>query len=277
MAIVAVSLAITWFFSSITLYTPPPNIHDEGIVRLFPNIKQYQQADWSLFMLVEAFSFAVGMLVRTEQDRSHRRELEAQRDRAEINLLKARINPHFMFNTLNSLYGLFLTGNQKALPSLEKFIEMTRYIHNTSVRESVPLHEESDHIRRLIDLQSLRLNDKTRVDLNIHIENPDLPMPPMLLVTFVENCFKHGVSPTEPGIIYISLTEHNGILEFSTSNRIFPSLAKSDHTGIDNCRRRLDLCFPNRHSLHITEGHDNFSVKLTIHLDTNPRLTRAAN
>ncbi|MDE7125429.1 MAG: histidine kinase, partial [Muribaculaceae bacterium] len=127
------SLIITYCFSSITLYPPKPSIHDIGIERRLPYVQQYQQAIWSSYMIVEAFSFAVGLLIQTNIQRSRRREVEAQRDKAEIELYKAQIKPHFMFNTLNSLYGLFLTKNENALTSLEKFISMMRYIHTTSM------------------------------------------------------------------------------------------------------------------------------------------------
>lgn len=113
------SFVITYAFSRVTLYTPKPSIHDIGITRMLPNIQQYQQAVWTLFMIVETFSFAVGLLTQTNIQRARRRAVEAERDKAELNLYKAQIKPHFMFNTLNSLYGLFLTGNPGALESLE--------------------------------------------------------------------------------------------------------------------------------------------------------------
>lgn len=106
---IVVSILITYGLSRVTLYTPKPNIHDLGIERVLPSILQYQQAVWSLFMIVEAFSFAVGLLTEANIQRTRRRAVEAERDKAEIELYKAQIKPHFMFNTLNSLYGLFLT------------------------------------------------------------------------------------------------------------------------------------------------------------------------
>ena len=264
--IVILSLAVTYVFSAVTLYTPPPNIHDIGIVKLFPSVKQYQQAVWSLFMIVEAFSFAVSLLIQTEIHRSQRREVEAERDRAEINLYKAQIKPHFMFNTLNSLYGLFLTGNDNALPSLEKFISMMRYVHTTARLEFVSLAEEADYIRQYVGLQSLRLNGNTHVNLHIDIRDNSLKVPPMLIVTFVENCFKHGISPVEESTIDISLSESDGMLYFNTSNRIFPVKRIGEHLGIENCRRRLAISYPTAHRLSITEKNDIFTVELVINL-----------
>lgn len=264
--IIVLSLVITWSFSHITLYPPKPSIHDLGIERVLPYIQQYQQAVWSLFMIVETFSFAVGLLTQTNIQRSRRHAVEAERDKAEIELYKARIKPHFMFNTLNSLYGLFLTNDSNALASLEKFISMMRYIHTSSTRDLVPLSDEVDYIRQYVGLQQLRLNEMTSVALDIDVENNSTMVPPMLLVTFVENCFKHGVSPVEKSRITISLHEHAGRMEFMTCNRIFPVSRIGEHMGIENCRKRLELLFPERHRLTVANDGTFFSVKLCIEL-----------
>lgn len=264
--LIVASLIVTYCFSHITLYTPKPNIHDIGIPRVLPSTLQYQQAVWSLFMIVEAFSFAVGLLTQTNIQRSRRQAVEAERDKAEIALYKAQIKPHFMFNTLNSLYGLFLTRNDNALPSLEKFISMMRYIHTASLHDMVTLSEEMDYIQQYVGLQELRLNHMTTVSLDINVDDDTLLLPPMLLVTFVENCFKHGVSPVEESRIIISLHEHGGKLTFQTSNRIFPVKRIGEHMGIGNCRKRLALLYPGRHELNVTDNGEFFTVTLRIDL-----------
>lgn len=265
-ALILLSVAITGILSQISLYNPKPNLLDQGITRIFPSVQPYQQAVWALFMIVQAFSFAIGLLTQANLQKSRRRAVEAERDRAEIELYKAQIKPHFMFNALNSLYGLFLTHNDKALESLEKYISMIRYIHTTSRRDFVALSDEADYIRQYVALQSLRLNEMTSVDLDIDIENPNLQVPPMLLVTFVENCFKHGISPAEESRIAISISEKNGTLLFTTSNRIFPMERIGEHMGIENCRKRLELLYPGKHSLLIESNGAFHHVKLSIDL-----------
>lgn len=264
--LIAVSVAVTYGFSCITLYPPKPNVHDLGIARVFPNIQQYQQAVWSLFMIVETFSFAVGLLTQTNIQRLRRKAVEAEKNKAEIELYKARIKPHFMFNTLNSLYGLFLTGNENALPSLEKFIQLTRYIHTASLHDFVPLAEEADSIEQYVALQSLRLNGKTEIDLDIDVSDESMNVPPMLLMTFVENCFKHGISPVEKSRISILLREKEGRLHFTTSNHIFPVKRIGEHIGIENCRKRLELLYPSRHEIQILNNGTDFKVELYIDL-----------
>lgn len=265
---IAVSLGITYCFSRITLYTPPPNLHDMAIGRILPSALQYQQAVWTLFMIVETFSFAVGLLIQMDFQRSRRQTVEAERDKAELRLYKARIKPHFMFNTLNSLYGLFLTKDENALPSLERFISMMRYIHTSSMRDFIPMADEVDYIEQYVELQKLRLNGKTSVRLDISVEDSALTIPPMLLMTFVENCFKHGVSPVEESRIEISLHQHGPDMEFATANHIFPVRHEGEHTGIENCRRRLGLLYPGRHKLSVTDDGADFRVRLKIRLKT---------
>lgn len=263
---ILLSFAVTYLLSQISLYVPKPNIHDEGILRIFPSIQQYQQAVWALFMIVQAFSFAVGLLTQANLQKSLRRAVEAERDKAEIELYKAQIKPHFMFNTLNSLYGLFLTHDEKALESLEKYISMLRYIHTTSMQDFVAVSDEVDYIRQYVGLQSLRLNEMTSVKIDIDIENNSLKIPPMLLVTFVENCFKHGISPVEESRISILMTERNGTLIFSTENRIFPVKRIGEHMGIENCRKRLDLLYPGKHVVSNESDGTFYRVKLCIDL-----------
>lgn len=265
--LILVSFGITYMLTQISLYIPKPNVHDEGIVRIFlPSIQQYQQAVWSLFMIVEAFSFAIGLLTQANLQKSRRRAVEAERDKAQIELYKAQIKPHFMFNTLNSLYGLFLTRDEKALASLEKYISMLRYIHTTSMRDFVAISDEVDYIRQYVALQSLRLNEMTSVKMDIDIENNSLQIPPMLLVTFVENCFKHGISPIEESQISILITENHGKLIFSTENKIFPVKRIGEHMGIENCRKRLELLYPGKHVMSNGSDGTFYRVKLCIDL-----------
>lgn len=264
--LILLSLAGTYLFSTYELYPLRPSIFDVGFTPILPHVKQYQQAVWSLFLIVESFSFAVGLLVEADHQMERRRAVEGERDKAEIALYRAQIKPHFMFNTLNSLYGLFLTGSDRALPAHEKFISMTRYVHTTAVKDLVPLGQEVDYIGQYVGLQQLRLNDKTRVTMTVDIADPELPMPPLLLVTFIENCFKHGISPVEASHIRITVTERDGQLNFMTENHIFANRKTGDRTGVDNCRRRLNLLYPGRHTLLIDEDNNTYSVKLSIDL-----------
>lgn len=265
-AIIAASFVVTSLIARVYLYTPHPNAHNFGATRVLPAVQPYQQAVWSLFVIVLAFSFAVGLLTQINAQRARSRAIEAEREHAELELYKAQIKPHFMFNTLNTLYGLFLTGSPSALASLEEFISMVRYMYTVTTHDFVPLSDEIDYIRRYVELQSMRLNDMTKVDLKVDVRDLDLQVPPMLLVTFVENCFKHGVSSTEPSHLEIAITERDGTLRFGTRNRIFPFRRVGEHSGIENCRRRLQLLYPARHTFEIDSDGNIFNVNLSIQL-----------
>lgn len=173
-----------------------------------------------------------------------------------------------MFNTLNSLYGLFLTGNPNALPSFERFISMMQYIHTTSNKNLVPITEEAEYIEKYVEVQSLRLNEMTTVRIDIDIKTETLMIPPMLLVTFVENCFKHGVSSIEKSEIAIDIYETDGYMTFTTSNRIYPVKRIGEHMGIENCRKRLELFFPGKYDLSIKNDGITFNVNLKIKLES---------
>lgn len=263
---IALSIILTYMISHVSLYTPKPNIHDVGVTRVLPMVQQYQQAVWSLFMIVETFSFAVGLLIEANLQKSRRMAVEAERDKANIELYKAQINPHFMFNTLNSIYGLFLTHNVKALESLERFISMIRYIHTTSRSNYVQLSDEMDYIRQYVGLQKLRINEMTVIELDIDIENDALRIPPMIVMTFIENCFKHGTSPVEMSTVKIQISEKDSILVLTTRNRVFTNMNPSGHTGLANCKKRLDILYPHNHILKLSEKQNFFQVKLTIDL-----------
>lgn len=265
-AIILLTVLVTAVFSGIKLYTPKPVVFDDGFSQYLPRVAQYRQVLWTSFMIVEAFSFAVSTLIYSTGQIARLKEAEFQKEKAEIELYKAQIKPHFMFNTLNSIYGLFLTRNENALPSLEKFISMMRYVHLSSNKDFVSLGDETEYIRQYVDIQSLRLNKMTSVYLHIDVRNENLRIPPMLLVTFVENCFKHGISSVEPSTIRISLTEDEGTLLFSTSNLIFPIKRIGEHMGIDNCRKRLNLLYEGRYRLSIFNNNDIFKVSLQINL-----------
>ena len=245
---------------------PPHHRHKGGMGsdNIFPFVPPHTQGVWLLFALVETFSFVVSLLLQTNEQRARRRAVEAERDHAQIQLYKNQIKPHFMFNTLNSLYGLFLTGNPQALNALEQFISMMRYMHISADRDMVSIAEEADYLRQYVEMQSLRLGETTTLDLEIEIADHDLTVPPMLLVTFVENCFKHGVSSVESSTIQISLVEKDGILTLKTRNKIFPVKQDSEHVGILNSRRRLDLLYPGAYTLDIVSDDEFFNITLKI-------------
>ncbi|MGM9693277.1 MAG: sensor histidine kinase [Alloprevotella sp.] len=279
LAALVATLAVTFLFSTYKINSP---YHHLGLwdpsLYSFPvwGVRQNQQAVWLHFILVVFFSFAVGMLTDAYRQRLARESAEHERRVAELAVYKAQINPHFLFNTLNTLYGLVVTASDKAVPMLEGFINLTKYMYTGAARDFLPVSEEADYIRQYIDLQKLRLNSLASVAFDCSVEEEAMPVPPMLLITFVENAFKHGISANDPSFIRISLRQTAGTLAFTVENSLFAKPGKSavgGGAGIENCRRRLALLYPGRHALDIAElpcekkdgaACGTFRVKLTL-------------
>ena len=270
MAVVAIllSLAVTFLFSAYEITSPLYHIHQEQR-QLYPypiwGIRQNQQAIWLHYILVVIFCFAVGMLKEVYRQKLARAEMEYERNKAELALYKAQINPHFLFNTLNTLYGLLITQSDKTEITLERFINLTKYMYNNANREFIALAEEVDYIGQYIALQQLRLNELADIRFTHEVEREEMPIPPMMLITFVENAFKYGISSDDPCFIHIQLNQRAEKLCFEVVNSTFGREAgHSARMGITNCRRRLELLYPELHRLEIAQEHGLFRVRLEL-------------
>ena len=270
MAVVAIllSLAVTFLFSAYEITSPLYHIHQQQR-QLYPypiwGIRQNQQAIWLHYILVVIFCFAVGLLKEVYRQKLARAEMEYERNKAELALYKAQINPHFLFNTLNTLYGLLITQSDKMEITLERFINLTKYMYNNANREFIALAEEVDYIGQYIALQQLRLNELADICFTHEVEREEMPIPPMMLITFVENAFKYGISSDDPCFIHIQLNQRAEKLCFEVVNSTFGREAgHSARMGIQNCRRRLELLYPEHHRLEIAQEHGLFRVRLEL-------------
>lgn len=232
---------------------------------------------WLMFSLVMAYSLTTSFVTELYSQLLQKRRVEAQRDKAQLAMFKAQISPHFLFNTLNSLYSLVIGTSQKAEDAFIKFTDILKYTYVTVERETVPLRDEIRYIRNYIDLQAIRLNDRTKVIWRHEADDEDAEIPPMLMLTFVENAFKYGASATTPCEIAITLTLSDGILRFSTRNSIMKHADESRTElpkGLENCRVRLRGLFPDRHTLTAAETDGIYSVDLTVNLNRNGKQDR---
>ena len=267
-AAILLSLAVTFLFSAYEITSPLYHIHQEQR-QLYPypiwGIRQNQQAIWLHYILVVIFCFAVDMLKEVYRQKLARAEMEYERNKAELALYKAQINPHFLFNTLNTLYGLLITQSAKTEITLERFINLTKYMYNNANREFIALAEEVDYIGQYIALQQLRLNELADIRFTHEVEREEMPIPPMMLITFVENAFKYGISSDDPCFIHIQLNQRAEKLCFEVVNSTFGREAgHSARMGITNCRRRLELLYPEHHRLEIEQEHGLFRVRLEL-------------
>lgn len=252
----AVALTFVYLLSHFPFFSGEAQSSSSPLfVQLRTNLRE--QIVWLLSLVVIGFSLSVELIIQLFRN-------DIARSRAELAFYKAQINPHFLFNTLNSIYSLIATKSDDAERAFGKFSEMLRYMYTHADADSIPIGVETDCMRHYIELQRLRLNSHTTVLLDIDIDDPQVPVSPMLLLTFVENAFKYGVSSSSDCQIVVRLSLHGGILEFYTENSVMRTRDEGISIGIENCRSRLALLYPQRYTLH-AEEHDNiFTVQLNI-------------
>jgi two-component system, LytTR family, sensor kinase len=195
-------------------------------------------------------------------------ELVKQNQQAELDLLRSQINPHFLFNTLNNLYSLVYSKSEEAPGALMKLSEILRYMLYDSNAEKVKLEKEITYIRSFIELQQLRLSTPDFIKFTVDGNLEDRLIPPMLLITFVENAFKHGnKNVPAPGII-VSIKNFKDEFVFEiTSYLVSGQLQNKDPNkgiGLQNVKRRLELMYPGHHDLAVGLSEDKFHVKLRI-------------
>lgn len=194
-----------------------------------------------------------------------RQEIETEKNKAELALYKAQINPHFLFNTLNTLYALLVSGSDKAESAFIKFSGILRYMYSQSCSDMIPIESELEYIRQYVDLQKLRLNSHSHINLTIETKNEGVLIPPMILITFVENVFKYGTSSDTDCEVCIYIRVDTDILHMETENAIMNR--REDGVcgiGIKNCRRRLELLYPGRYVLLTGEVDGKYKVLLNI-------------
>ncbi len=197
------------------------------------------------------------------------------RSTADLNFLRSQINPHFLFNVLNTLYGTALQEKaERTSEGIQKLGDMMRFMLRENLQEKISLTREIEYLNNYIGLQTLRTQSSP--DIQIHTEIEDhtgtLQIAPMLLIPFIENAFKHGISLKERSHIRITLVTKDNTLYFDISNSMHlkPSNdPEKDNNGIglSNVRQRLRLMYANRHELSIRESGKEFFVHLTIQLD----------
>ena len=283
-------------FSLYFLYTIVFSLYLELllILLLFINVSDYQAMfvkpaivdllDVIVGMYLVVFlALSINLLKRWFMVQSTNAQLETARVEAELKLknaelalLKSQIHPHFLFNTLNNLYALALTKSDRVPDVVLKISQQLDYMLYRSDQKKVSLKDEIDHIENHLALEALRYDD-ARVDVSFTKDGDycNWQIAPLLLIPFVENCFKHGISQSGgPAWIKMHLSVSDKQLNFTVSN------SKAEHPkagsdlkkhasgiGLNNVQKRLDLLYPNQHTLDIKETTQSYEVHLKITLD----------
>ncbi|WP_257669498.1 sensor histidine kinase [Parapedobacter tibetensis] len=216
------------------------------------------------FMLL---SSAIYTISSDFKNREQRKSLENEKLNAELAFLKSQINPHFLFNSLNNIYSLAYQKSEKTPEAILKLSEIMRYMLYESNEEAVLLEEEINYLQNYIELQKLRFKEKIYVDFHVEIDETNHRIMPLLLISFLENAFKHGVSTDANKPIRIDIKVQDGRLHFKAENA--KSQVNKDQTkgvGLTNLKRRLQLGYPDKHTINIVESDNYYSGELFIYL-----------
>lgn len=259
-------LSLTIATELFTYFPIPEELITDNTRQMSAKLNIRRQTIWFFFLIVTGFSLAIELTFELFRQILSRQEVEAEKNKAELALYKAQINPHFLFNTLNTLYALVLSGSDKTESAFIKFSGILQYMYSQSSSELIPAKHELEYIQQYVDLQKLRLNHHTTVILKKEISANNVLIPPMVLITFVENAFKYGTSSdTDCTInIIIKITEEKLLLK--TENEVMRRRKEGTGIGISNCRKRLDLLYPNNYSLQTEETNGLYKVRLEITL-----------
>lgn len=192
---------------------------------------------------------------------------ETEKLNAELAFLKARVRPHFLFNTLNNIYVLAEQKSDRAGESILRLSAIMRYVTDDVGAEKVPLQSEINCLEDLIALQQLRLNDKTTIEYTCNGTFDGHAIAPLVLMPFVENAFKYGVSNHVPSVIAIKIDIDEQSINFYCRNKIVnkPKDNSRTGTGLEDVQKRLDYLYGSRYQLTINNTDDHFEVKLVLH------------
>lgn len=221
-----------------------------------------------LFMLASMAGTALRMIREWRRLKVERDALELERSKSELAALRARVDPHYLFNALNTIYALAHRKDPRTEDAVLQLSTLMRYVLTAGNKEHVPLENEVEHIRAFMEFQRLRSGELVQAELKVTGDLNGLRIDPLLLQPFVENAYKHGVSAHEASPIRVELAVVRGQVSFRVVNRIHRERATDISTGngLVNVRRRLELNYPGRHTLIVRGEEGMHHVDLTIML-----------
>lgn len=241
-------------------HSPPPRMENEDTARgmfslLFTNL-------FLMYVTVFFSSIALRVMSRWQQT-------EEERLNAQLSYLTSQVNPHFLFNTLNSIYGLTIVEAPKAADMVSKLSEMMRYTLDSSRNEFVALNQELEYLKGYIELQQVRLDENVALEVSIEEDGFGHQIAPLILLPFIENAFKYGVNAEQNSNIKIHIKTDEKKLKLTVFNnkvQVDSQNLKKSGFGIENTRKRLALNYPEKHELELIENEYDFTVKLQLQL-----------
>jgi len=261
---------------SIIFYAFLKNAHD---VYLFNDVlgdvswRFFDNTLYNISIVLFYLSFATALHLSKQWwiQRDLIRKIELEKVQAELEYLKAQLNPHFLFNSINTIYFQIEKKNTIARETLSKFSDMLRYQMYECNGQEIPIEKEITYLKNYVELQRLRKDENYDIQFFCSSESVNFKLPPLLLLPFVENAFKHVSHFSDKrNIIKIDLTKESNVFRlivFNTKDKSQP-VSENGGIGLKNVKRRLELLFNDQHLLAVVDSHETFQVSLELKLST---------
>ena len=218
---------------------------------------------------VYAISTTFRLVIDYFEQLSTQKKMEEQNRLAELNFLRSQINPHFLFNTLNNINALVRMRPAEAEKSIGALSDLMRYMLNCSKHEKMELGKEIEYINNYVKLQKLRLPKEFNLKYETKVADPTVLIEPLLLIGFIENTFKHGVSGSDDDFIEISIRATEQQLELHAVNKIYQFKNTENIVsgiGMENTKKRLQFCYKNNYSIYLQAEDGIYDIKLILNL-----------
>ena len=222
-------------------------------------------------LLLMGMNLGVKLYFMSQRDRERQKIIDQRNLEQQMEYLKYQVNPHFYMNTLNNIHALVDIDPERAKTTIVELSKMMRHILYEGSKKLIPLTREVEFLNLYVQLMRLRYTRKVHINVDVPPQLPELKLPPLMLIIFVENAFKHGISYREESFIDIKLRVENKRLLFSCCNSKPTQVQRTNEKGgmgLQNVRQRLELLYDDDYTLDINDGEKTYEVKLDIPMQT---------
>lgn len=230
-----------------------------------------------MYIFMAGLGTVIRLSMQWQKAETARQEAEQSRMEAELNNLRNQLNPHFLLNTLNNIYALIAFDTDKAQQAVQDLSKLLRHVLYENRGTFVPLCKEIDFIHNYIELMRIRLVKGVSLVINIEVaKDSQTPIAPLIFISLIENAFKHGISPTEPSFISITISEREGqvVCEIANSNHPKNRSDKSGSgIGLEQVKKRLELLYPGRYEWRKGVNADGSVYTSLLAINTYPNKT----
>ena len=244
-----------------------PNRRQPMPPRMQPNTITF--INLTIAILLIGFNLTIKLFIKSLRDEEVMKDLEHQKLESELQYQNYQLNPHFFMNTLNNIHALIDIDSRKAKTSIIELSKLMRYVLYESNKDYIELTKEIIFLQNYIELMRLRFTESLNIQTDFPLIVPEVKIPPLLLISLLENAFKHGVSYREASFIHICLKIDDGSLIFKCSNSKHRTKKDEHHgVGLENVKKRLQLLFGNNYTYTVNENENEYNVSLNIPLNT---------